>query len=146
MTEEDWRNHNRYKKWLTVYEEMLEQTDTEWGPWTIVEATDKRYTRIKVYETIIQALEERLGIVPGQIGEEEAAAGGPARPPKAPAPKTRRPLKARLKPARSPRKGRGTAGFAAAAPDDGSRVTPPLPRETREAERRLQIEEEDRHA
>ncbi len=67
------------KNGCAIYEEMLEQTDSEWGPWTIVEATDKRYTRIKVYETIIQALEERLGIVPGQIGEEESAVG-PAGP------------------------------------------------------------------
>ena len=76
MTEEDWRNHKRYKKWLRVYEEMLERTETEWGPWTIVEATDKRHTYIKVYETIIQALEERLlGIVPGQIREGNPPAG-----------------------------------------------------------------------
>jgi AMP-polyphosphate phosphotransferase len=62
VTAEDWRNHKRYKKWLRVYEEMLEQTDTEWGPWTIVEATDRRHTQVKVYQTIIQALESRLGI------------------------------------------------------------------------------------
>jgi AMP-polyphosphate phosphotransferase len=60
VSDEDWRNHKRYKKWLRVYEEMLEQTDSEWGPWTIVEATDKRHTQIKVYETIINAIEARL--------------------------------------------------------------------------------------
>ncbi len=68
VAEEDWRNHKRYKKWLQIYEEMLERTETEWGPWTIVEATDMRHTHIKVYETIIRALEERLKITP----EEEA--------------------------------------------------------------------------
>lgn len=64
VTEEDWRNHKLYAKWLRVYEEMLERTETEWAPWTIVEATDKRHTHIKVYETIIHALEERLHIIP----------------------------------------------------------------------------------
>jgi polyphosphate kinase 2 (PPK2 family) len=64
VTDEDWRNHKRYDKWLRVYEEMLERTETEWAPWTIVEATDKRHTHIKVYETIIHALEERLHITP----------------------------------------------------------------------------------
>jgi AMP-polyphosphate phosphotransferase len=62
VSDEDLRNHKRYKKWLRIYQEMLEQTDTEWGPWTIVEATDRRHTQVKVYQTIIRALESRLGI------------------------------------------------------------------------------------
>ena len=62
VTDEDWKNHKQYQKWLLLYEEMLERTDSEWAPWTIVEATDKRFTRVKVYQTIIDALEERLGI------------------------------------------------------------------------------------
>jgi polyphosphate kinase 2 (PPK2 family) len=37
-------------------EEMLERTETEWGPWTIVEATDRYWTRIAVFETIVRAL------------------------------------------------------------------------------------------
>jgi AMP-polyphosphate phosphotransferase len=61
VTAEDWRNHKRYNKWLMLYEEMLERTETEWAPWTIVEATNKRHTHVKVYETIITALEKRLG-------------------------------------------------------------------------------------
>jgi polyphosphate kinase 2 (PPK2 family) len=73
VTDEDRANHKRYKKWLRLYEEMLEQTDSEWGPWTIVEATNRRHTNIKVYETIIHALEERLGITapPGGMPGEE---------------------------------------------------------------------------
>jgi hypothetical protein len=39
---------------------MLERTDTEWGPWTIVEATDRRWARAKIFQTIIQRLEEAL--------------------------------------------------------------------------------------
>ncbi len=62
VSEEDRHNHKRYDKWLRVYQEMLEQTDTEWGPWTIVEATDRRHTHVKVYQTVIRALETRLGI------------------------------------------------------------------------------------
>ncbi len=62
VTAEDLRNHKRYDKWLRVYQEMLEQTDTEWGPWTIVEATDRRHTQVKVYQTVIEALESRLGV------------------------------------------------------------------------------------
>ena len=62
VTAEDWEHHRRYEDWRLAYEEAFERTDTEWGPWTIVEATDRRYTWIKIYQTIIQSLEERLGI------------------------------------------------------------------------------------
>jgi polyphosphate kinase 2 (PPK2 family) len=61
---EDWNHHRHYADWLLAYEEMFEQTETEWGPWTIVEATDRRHTHVKIYRTIIQALEKRLGLEP----------------------------------------------------------------------------------
>jgi AMP-polyphosphate phosphotransferase len=60
VSDEDWDHHRKYDEYLLAYEEMLERTDTEWGPWTIVEATDKRWTRIKIFETIVQRLEEAL--------------------------------------------------------------------------------------
>ncbi len=56
---EDWEHHNKFEKYLLAAEEMLERTDTEWGPWTIVEATDRRFTRMKILRTIVAALEER---------------------------------------------------------------------------------------
>ena len=40
---------------------MMELTDSEYAPWTIVEATSKWHTRRKVFATIITALEKRLG-------------------------------------------------------------------------------------
>jgi AMP-polyphosphate phosphotransferase len=83
VTAEDWRNHKRYKKWRRVYEEMLERTETEWGPWTIVEATDRRHTQVKVYETIITALEERLGIKPEAAAEAAPQVAAEAVPPTA---------------------------------------------------------------
>jgi polyphosphate kinase 2 (PPK2 family) len=57
---EDWEHHRKYDEYLLAVEEMLERTDTEWGRWTIVEATNKRWARVKVFETIIQYLEEAL--------------------------------------------------------------------------------------
>jgi hypothetical protein len=62
VTVEDWEHHRRYDDWLRAYEEAFEHTETEWGPWTIVEATDRRYTGVKIYQTILQALETRLGV------------------------------------------------------------------------------------
>lgn len=60
VTPEDWEHHRRYDEWLLAYEEAFERTETEWGPWTIVEATDRRHTWAKIYQTIIQTLEEKL--------------------------------------------------------------------------------------
>ncbi len=57
---EDWEHHRKYDEYLVAIEEMLERTDTEWGPWTIVEATDRRWARAKIFETIIQRLEQAL--------------------------------------------------------------------------------------
>ncbi len=61
VTNEDWEHHQHYDNWLMAYEEAFERTETEWGPWTIVEATDRRHTWIKIYQTIIQTLEEKMG-------------------------------------------------------------------------------------
>jgi polyphosphate kinase 2 (PPK2 family) len=57
---EDWEHHRKYDEYVLAIEEMLERTDTEWGPWTIVEATDHRWTRVKIFETITSRLEEAL--------------------------------------------------------------------------------------
>jgi len=57
---EDWEHHRKYDEYLLAVEEMLERTETEWGPWTIVEATDRRWARVKIFETIITRLEEAL--------------------------------------------------------------------------------------
>jgi len=57
---EDWEHHRKYNKYVLAVEEMLERTDTEWGPWTIVEATDRRWARVKIFQTIIRQLEEAL--------------------------------------------------------------------------------------
>jgi polyphosphate kinase 2 (PPK2 family) len=73
VTKEDWDHHKNYGKYLIAVEEMLERTETEWGPWTIVEATNRWWCRIKVFTTIIDALSDRLdslGKLPVEISEE----------------------------------------------------------------------------
>jgi polyphosphate kinase 2 (PPK2 family) len=64
---EDWEHHRRYDEWYLAYEEMLERTDSEWGTWTIIEATDRRHTQVKIFETLINALENRLNISTAEI-------------------------------------------------------------------------------
>ena len=60
VTDEDWDHHRRYGQYLVAVEEMLERTETEWGPWTIVEATNRWWARSKVFNTIIDTLAQRL--------------------------------------------------------------------------------------
>jgi polyphosphate kinase 2 (PPK2 family) len=60
VTDEDWRQHKRYGKYLQIVEEMLARTDSAHAPWVIVEAHDRYFTRVKVFETLIRALEARL--------------------------------------------------------------------------------------
>jgi polyphosphate kinase 2 (PPK2 family) len=62
VSNEDWDHHRRYDDWLQAYEEAFDHTDSEWGPWTIVEATDRRYTWFKIQYTLLQTLEESLGM------------------------------------------------------------------------------------
>jgi polyphosphate kinase 2 (PPK2 family) len=57
---EDWEHHKKYDEYLVATEEMLERTESEWGPWTLVEATDRRWSRIKVFDTLIGRMEEGM--------------------------------------------------------------------------------------
>jgi len=57
---EDWEHHAHYDDYVIAIEEMLERTDTEWGPWTLVEATDRRWTRARILTTLITRLEAAL--------------------------------------------------------------------------------------
>jgi polyphosphate kinase 2 (PPK2 family) len=72
---EDLERNRHYDDWLKVYEAMLERTDTSFGPWTIVEATDRWFMLDKVYRSLIAAMEARLGelnAVPPVISEADA--------------------------------------------------------------------------
>lgn len=61
VSDEDAAQHGAYRKYLAAVEEMLARTDTANAPWVIVEATDRHFTRVKVFETLIRVLESRLG-------------------------------------------------------------------------------------
>jgi polyphosphate kinase 2 (PPK2 family) len=61
VTDADWARHKKYGEYLSATEEMLELTESEFAPWTIVEATSKWQARKKIFETITGAMEKRLG-------------------------------------------------------------------------------------
>jgi polyphosphate kinase 2 (PPK2 family) len=63
LTDEDWRNRDKWPQYEAATNEMLLRTSTPAAPWTIVEAEDKRYARVKVLGTFVQRLESELGEV-----------------------------------------------------------------------------------
>jgi polyphosphate kinase 2 (PPK2 family) len=60
LTDEDWRNRRKRKQYVRAVEDMVEKTDTEWGPWHLVEANSKRHARVKVRETAIAEIERGM--------------------------------------------------------------------------------------
>ncbi|MGN0537050.1 MAG: polyphosphate:AMP phosphotransferase [Acutalibacteraceae bacterium] len=60
ITEEDWRNRDRWNTYETAVNEMLSKTSTQLAPWHIIESNDKRYARIKALKIVIQAMESFL--------------------------------------------------------------------------------------
>jgi polyphosphate kinase 2 (PPK2 family) len=57
ITEEDWRNRDKWPLYRDAVGDMVDRTSTEIAPWTLVEANDKRFARIKVLRTINEAIE-----------------------------------------------------------------------------------------
>ena len=60
ITDEDWRNRDKWDQYLEAVDEMLLRTSTDYAPWKIVEAVDKPFARIKVIETAREKLESAL--------------------------------------------------------------------------------------
>jgi polyphosphate kinase 2 (PPK2 family) len=60
ITDEDWRNRERWDAYRAAVVDMITSTSTTYAPWTIVEANDKLWARIKAMRTIAEAIEEGL--------------------------------------------------------------------------------------
>lgn len=60
ITDEDWRNREKWDDYREAVSDMVDRTSTEIAPWTLVEANDKRFARLKVLRTVTDALEAAL--------------------------------------------------------------------------------------
>ena len=60
ITDEDWRNREKWDQYEDAVNEMLLRTSTDYAPWVLVEGNDKNYARVKVLKTVVDAIEERL--------------------------------------------------------------------------------------
>ena len=57
-TVESWRNRDKWQQYSDAVGDMVDRTSSEIASWTLVEANDKRFARVKVLRTINDALEK----------------------------------------------------------------------------------------
>ena len=60
LTDEDWRNREKWGDYERAVNEMVERTSTRLAPWTLVEGNDKYFARLKVLKTACDSLAARL--------------------------------------------------------------------------------------
>ncbi len=60
ITDEDWRNREKWPQYEAAVEEMLLKTSTEYAPWYIIESVDKKYARIRTLQIVTDALEKAV--------------------------------------------------------------------------------------
>lgn len=60
ITDEDWRNREKWDLYERAVNEMLIRTSTTYAPWIVVEGNSKYYARVKVLKTVVEAIEKRL--------------------------------------------------------------------------------------
>ncbi len=61
LSDEDWRNREKWPLYEEAVDDMLWYTNTEFAPWYIIESNDKKYARIRVMQIMIDTLRKALG-------------------------------------------------------------------------------------
>lgn len=62
ITDEDWRNRDKWELYERATCDMIDRTSSETAPWTLIEANDKRFARVKILQTLCTRLEKGLGL------------------------------------------------------------------------------------
>lgn len=60
ITEEDWRNREKWEQYEVAVDEMIEKTSTAYAPWHVLESVDKKYARIKALRIVIDEIQKAL--------------------------------------------------------------------------------------
>ena len=60
VTKGYWRQHKHYNRWLKAAEEMLARCGTAYAPWTLIEAEDPHWARVRALETVVARMEGAL--------------------------------------------------------------------------------------
>ena len=78
ITEEDWRNREKAGPYHDAVCDMVDRTSSGTAPWTLVEANDKYFARIKVLRTICERVEKELKLGPMKDMKAVAVRGAKA--------------------------------------------------------------------
>ena len=60
ITPEDWRNREKWDEYEQAVCDMVDRTSTEIAPWTLIEANDKNFSRIKILKTLCERIEDAM--------------------------------------------------------------------------------------
>ncbi|MCV6639024.1 polyphosphate:AMP phosphotransferase [Candidatus Albibeggiatoa sp. nov. NOAA] len=60
ITEEDWRNRDKWDDYALAVNDMVARTSTQYAPWTLIAGDDKRFARIEALKTVCERLEKAL--------------------------------------------------------------------------------------
>jgi len=60
ITDEDWRNRKKWDEYEHAVCDMVDRTSTEIAAWTLVEANDKYFARIKILKTMCRQIEAAM--------------------------------------------------------------------------------------
>ena len=61
LTDDDWRNRERWNAYAVAVEDMVSRTSTTHAPWTLVAGEDKRFARVQILSTLCDRFKDALG-------------------------------------------------------------------------------------
>jgi len=67
LTYEDFRNRNRWDDYANAIDDMFSETSTEFAPWTLIPANDKKYARIAAMKKVVEVLSQGVDLSPQTI-------------------------------------------------------------------------------
>ncbi len=73
LTEDDWRNREKWRLYEDAVEEMLMKTSTRACPWNLIEGNDKYYARVKTLTRLVEALSEEMNYRPADPVKKKQA-------------------------------------------------------------------------
>jgi polyphosphate kinase 2 (PPK2 family) len=64
LTDEDWRNREKWQQYEDAVEDMLLRTSTVTAPWTVIAGNDKWFARVEALGTLVETLSKKLDYQP----------------------------------------------------------------------------------
>jgi polyphosphate:AMP phosphotransferase len=61
LTDEDWRNRERWPDYEVAFDDLVQRTSTSEAPWHVIAADDKKVARVEMLERFNDAIEAALG-------------------------------------------------------------------------------------